>query len=348
MTVYYVAPDLARPSGGVRTIYRHVDALNRLGLDAAVVHATRDFRCEWFEHETAVVHLPLTLSSSDTLVVPEDYAPRLGELVPGVPKVIFNQNAYRTFNGFPDPRSTSYTTCPDLLGVMVVSEDSRRYLEHCFPGLRVARVRHAIDSGVFHPDPSGRRRQVAVVPTKRPHDVTQLLAVLEARDALSGWDVIRIERMSEAEVAAVLRASYVFLSMNRADGFGLPPAEAIASGCRVIGFHGMGAREFFCAPYAVAIDDGDIIGFATAVERTLGSADLDDTTIATWGSAWITGRYSADAQEADLADAFASLQPASGPACAATLAPGALPRPRFPVVTRWEDRARRWLSERRL
>ena len=137
MTIYYVAPDLARPSGGVRTIYRHVDALNRLGLDAAVVHATRGFRCEWFEHDTAVVHLPLTLSSSDTLVVPEDYAPRLGELVPGVPKVIFNQNAYRTFNGFRDPRHTSYTDCPDLLGVMVVSEDSRRYLEHCFPELRV-------------------------------------------------------------------------------------------------------------------------------------------------------------------------------------------------------------------
>ncbi len=186
-----------------------------------------------------------------------------------------------------------------------------------------------------------------MVPTKRPHDVTQLLAVLEARDALRGWDVVRIERMSEAEVAAALRTSYLFLSMNRADGFGLPPAEAIASGCRVIGFHGMGGREFFRAPYATAIDDGDVIGFATAVERALASADLADATIATEGSAWITDRYSAAAQASDLATAFAALQPAAGRVGSATLTAGALPRRRFPVFTRWEDRVRRWLGARR-
>jgi len=347
MTIYYVAPDLVRPSGGVRTIYRHVDALNRLGLDAAVVHAARDFRCAWFENQTTVVNLPLALSFSDTLVVPEDYAPRLNELVPGVPKIVFNQNAYRTFSGFRDPRHTTYTDCPDLLGVVVVSEDSRRYVEHCFPDLAVHEVRHAIDPAVFRLGDGARRRQVAVVPTKRPHDLTQLLAVLGARDALRGWDVARIEQMSESEVAATLRASYLFLSMNRADGFGLPPAEAIASGCRVIGFHGMGAREFFRAPYALAIDDGDIIAFATAVEDALATADLQDTTIAVEGAAWITGRYSIATQASDLGEAFARLKPKGGGVGHATLTARAFPRRRDSVAARWEYWARRRLRGRR-
>src|SRR5690349_11049814 len=77
VTVYYLAPDLARPSGGVRTIYRHVDALNRSGISAAVVHARRGFRCAWFANETAIVHPPLALAASDLLVVPEEHAPRL-------------------------------------------------------------------------------------------------------------------------------------------------------------------------------------------------------------------------------------------------------------------------------
>ena len=51
--------------------------------------------------------------------------------------------------------------------------------------------------------------------------------------------------MSEAEVARDPSGVTVFLSLNKAEGFGLPPAEAIACGCRVVGFHGMAAREFF-------------------------------------------------------------------------------------------------------
>ena len=95
--------------------------------------------------------------------------------------------------------------------MLVVSEDSA-VPEHCFPDLTVHQVRHAIDPAVFRLGDGARRRQVAVVPTKRPHDLTQLIAVLPARDALRGWDVARIEQMSESEVAATLRASYLFLS----------------------------------------------------------------------------------------------------------------------------------------
>ena len=228
MTIYYLAPDLQRPSGGVRTIYRHVDALNDTGRSAAVVHARSGFRCSWFENETRVVDLPITLDASDLVVVPEESVGDLARIAPGARKVVFNQNAYRTFRGLADPARSPYVTCPDLVAAMVVSEDSEHYLRYCFPELTIGRIRHALDPAIFHPVPGRRTRQIAAVPAKRPAELRQLIDVLSARGVLRDWRFVRIEGMSESEVARTLQASPLFVSLNKAEGFGLPPAEAIA------------------------------------------------------------------------------------------------------------------------
>src|SRR3954468_13606786 len=95
--IYFVAPDLARPSGGVGAIYRSVDLLNAAGIPAAVVRAGKGFRCQWFENDTAVVYPPLRIGRRDVLVLPEYLYFRRPGLAPGVRKVIFHQNAYRSF-----------------------------------------------------------------------------------------------------------------------------------------------------------------------------------------------------------------------------------------------------------
>jgi hypothetical protein len=343
MTIYYAAPDLARPSGGVRTIYRHVDVLNGLGLAAAVVHARRGFRCTWFDNDTRVVHPPLELSPADVLVVPEQYVTRIDALAPGVRKVIFNQNAYRTFQYGAQAAVRAYNATPDVVGAMVVSEDSERYLRHCFPGLHVARVHHSLDPSVFRPDPGARTRLVSAVPTKRPRDLRQLLDVLGVRRALDGWRFVAIQGMTETQVASTLRASALFVSLNDAEGFGLPPAEAIACGCHVVGFHGMGAREFFQEPYATAIEDGDVIALASAVESFVTSypaREAEADRLGVEGAAWITSCYSRAAQAADLTKFFENL--VDGTTRPATLHTRDLPR-----RSRLPEPARRALSAAR-
>ena len=74
-TVYYLTPDFDEPSGGVRVMYRHVDALNAAGMPAAVLHSTRRFQCTWFEHNTRVTDTTVTRPGlRDLLVLPEIYA----------------------------------------------------------------------------------------------------------------------------------------------------------------------------------------------------------------------------------------------------------------------------------
>ena len=107
------------------------------------------------------------------------------------------------------------------------------------------------------------------MPRKRRDEYEQLVGILNARGALDGWQLDLLEGRSEAEVAARLRESVLFISLSRAEGFGLPPAEAMACGNHAIGFHGMGGREIFRPPFAQAIEDGDVLALATAVEEFL-------------------------------------------------------------------------------
>lgn len=250
-TVYYLAPDETSPSGGVRVIYRHVDLLNEMGVHAAVLHTRPNLDLVWFSHATRVESVrTLDFMRNDVLVVPEFYGPFLHTLPDSMSKVVFNQGAYHTFDDI-DLAATNpghpYSGLSNLRAVMTVSEDSRRLLQLAFPNLPIDVVRNLVDPRVFSPGTSPRRRAVAYVPTRRAHELGQLLHILRSRGF--DWDLIPIRGMSESEVAGVFRSVLVFMSLSDQDGFGLPPAEAMASGCYVVGYAGGGGDEFFDPEY---------------------------------------------------------------------------------------------------
>lgn len=49
----------------------------------------------------------------------------------------------------------------------------------------------------------------------------------------------------QKELAALYNQHKYFLTLNPSEGFGLPPLEAMACGCAVIGFDSMGGRDYF-------------------------------------------------------------------------------------------------------
>src|SRR4051812_9169721 len=65
-TVYYFSPDPPRPTGGVRVIYRHVDALTAAGIDAAIILTPGAGRPTWFPSTTRV------LNAADVVLGPDD------------------------------------------------------------------------------------------------------------------------------------------------------------------------------------------------------------------------------------------------------------------------------------
>ena len=312
-SAWFICPDFERPSGGIRKLYRCVDILNDAGFRAVIVHKRPGFRCTWFDNQTRVISSPqAVLQQGDVIVVPEVYGASICDLPRGIRQIIFNQGAYLMLDSLMNGATNlaPYIDNPDLVAVLVVSEDSAAVVEYAFPRVHVRRIRHGINPEIHHP-PAGRKsRRIAYMPRRRGHEAAQVLKLLTLRGVLDGWEVIAIDRRTEAEAANLLRSTQIFLSFSQQEGFGLPPLEALACGCLVVGYHGFGGREFFRPPFAIAVEDGDVVAFARAVENVIHQIEDDPTNMATAGAAgarFVFDRYSRDAERQDLLDVFVPL-----------------------------------------
>jgi hypothetical protein len=206
----------------------------------------------------------------DLLVIPEVYGPGLADIGPGMAKVVFNRNTYNTFKGYPlVPKRGAVTAYdhPEVVGAVCVSDDNVEYLRYAFPRLHVERIVNPVDPALFHPE----RKQplVTFMPRKNADDAGQVLHLLAARGALRDVEVVPLHGMTQEQVAAVQRRALMFLCFGHPEGWGRPPAEAMACGAVVVGYHGMGGREFFDASHAFPVVPGDVLGFARAAEQVL-------------------------------------------------------------------------------
>lgn len=314
--IYYLTPDHQVPSGGIRVIYRHVDILRSLGMDARVLHRRPGFRCRWFDNETMVTDVAAeTIRPGDVLVVPEVEVDVLDDVPRGVRRVIFNQNSHLTWKRQPDAVRRNYTAGEDLEAVLCVSDHNRRMLRLAFPDAPVRRIGLSIDPAVFRPHGSERPRRIAYMPRRGRNDARQVLAVLEAAGLLRGWEVVALDGLSESEVARNLRLARIFLAFTSQEGFGLPAAEAMACGCYVIGNDGFGGREFFLPQFSTRVEAGDIVGFADAIGDTLRHEAVDADWCGERGrraSRFIHQEYSPERERGDLASFYGDLLAASG------------------------------------
>jgi hypothetical protein len=272
-TIYYFCPDDNTPTGGIKILYRHVDILNENGFRAFILHKQKKFRCTWFENQTPVVHeRHFQPDHSDFVVIPEVYVTCQMAAMRDMRKIIFTQNCYYTFHTFGITGSDKPCIYlePEVVAALVVSEDSRSYLTYAFPKLNVVRIHISVDGELFRYRPSTeKKRQIAFMPQKHPRDVEQVLNILRVRGQLEGFNLVPIEKKNEQEVADILSESLLFLSFGYPEGCPAPPLEALLSGCLVIGYHGMGGREYFSTERMWPIEINDIIGFATTVEDVL-------------------------------------------------------------------------------
>jgi hypothetical protein len=274
-TVFVLTPDIPSAVGGVKIHYQMVDALNGAGRPAFVVHNKPGFRCTWFENKTRVVAVDsVQLHRDDALVVPEEWVQHIPGMPTEVDKVIFNQNAYTTFLwDQPWPLVRDIYTSGKVRRVIVVSGDNLGYIRYAFPGAQTAEIQHLIDPATFYVDAAPKTRSIAYMPRKRADEAKEVLALLGARGALDGWEIVPIVNRSEAEAAEILRRASVFLSFSHREGFGLPPAEALACGCVVVGFHGFGGQDI--SPHALWVPDGDVLALARTIEDVLQTWDSD-------------------------------------------------------------------------
>lgn len=291
--VFYVSKNFSYPLGGVRISHHHVGLLIRNGFDAAIL--LRQDRPQPFFPADVPIQIftaAFRFRDDDIFVVPEPWGDFLTHLAARpVRKIVFCQNHFYVSYGLGPHRDYSaygvetVFCCGDMIA---------KFLRTTLGLARVPVVHNAIDHTLFKP--GHKRLQIAYMPRKMAKEADFIRLVFRLRHPqFAGIPWQPIDMVVEAEVARRLAESAIFLSLSRLEGVGLPPLEAMASGCLVVGFTGGGGLEFarddngfWCPPddlvnaadalaRAVAMFEGDPVGYEMRREagvRTAGRYNL--------------------------------------------------------------------------
>jgi Glycosyl transferases group 1 len=306
--VIYIAPDYPSPSGGMRAIYRHVELLCAAGERAVVWHRDPGFRCEWFKHDAAIVGGDtLPVEAADLLVVPEVLIFPGFDPAPRARKAIFNQGYFHTYDHWDDP--AGYPGWEPLPVLWTTSAASAAVLSRVNSALDLHRVPVSIDTELFRPVAS-RARRITWMPRRHGGEARLLEMLLRADDRLAEVELVALDGVDEQTVADVLGSTSVFLALGEREGFGRPPAEAMAAGCLVVGYPAGGGVELFEAPGAFAVADGDVLTLAEKAamlvleERDTGDQDTGELRRRT--REWVASRYGVDRERDALLQAVAA------------------------------------------
>lgn len=304
-TLYYICY-LPPKTGGELVNLQHVAALHRQGVRAvALVNPQAD-----------AVGLPEGLSlpieplapnrrfqPEDVVVLPEYYRDAFRHFATQpCRRVIHVQGPFLFYRGHD---SIEAMNASGFLGGLACSDFTRSLLQRMGSTLAWQVVTpHVLP--IFRPG-GQKRLQVACMPDKRPRDAPVVQALFRARHP-EFRDVpwVPIVGLSRQACAEVMASSAVFASFSWLEGLGLPPLEAMASGCLVCGFDGHGGRDYATPDNGLWVAEGDHEGFADAVAASLRLARAGDAAAAARVAAGhqTAGRYHPERFERELLEAW--------------------------------------------
>lgn len=297
--ILYLSKYFGYPLGGVRIAHHHVALLRRNGFDARILLVDKA-RDSFFEQD-GVVFEPVPrgsrASADDIFVVPEPWHNHIRDLTRvGLRTLVFCQNHFNVFHGLRD--ATSYLD----LGVEEVFACSRviaAFLEREMGLPPVSVIRNGVDHARFRP--GEKRLQIAYMPRKMANEADFIRGLFrlrhpEFRDV--PW--VSIVGVPEAEVAEIMAHSAVFLALGRNEGFGLPPVEAMAGGCLVVGFVADGGREFATERNGIWCPAEDYAAVADGLARALRLHGTREGTAMVGNARQTAARFGLDAMEEDL------------------------------------------------
>jgi hypothetical protein len=263
--IVYLTFPTGAVSGGQKMILRHVEALRDLGFEAVVWRRPNGVIPTWLDHR-APVETGTSFRPGDVLVVPVDAPNALRQLRAGPnPMVVFCQNQFTMASL--GVESVPTEPAPTF---MAVSPTTAAAVRSLYPTARVELVPAFVDEQLFRPGP--KRDAVAYAPRKRPLEARAIRNLLPRLfPAHAGLPWIELEGAHETIVARTLTDSSLFLCLSRLEALGLTPLEAMASGCVVAGFLGVGGADFATAENGFWAPEDDCWA---ATEALAAAADL--------------------------------------------------------------------------
>jgi glycosyltransferase involved in cell wall biosynthesis len=243
--IYYVCPDLAIQSAGIRMLYRHVQILRSGGLEAAILHQTPAFRVPDTPPDVPVAdgRILNSLGPNDILVIPEGAAPEVLAFVKPLPvrRVIIAlswlyiyglscrpQADWRHFN-----IERVITNSPFIADYV---QWAMRLPTHAFTA--------AVNSRLYYPTPDQKLPLIVYIKRKQA-EIPQLMGLLWSRDPryLEAIRWLALDGMSEVDYATHVRRACLFLNLSHAEGWPCSLLEAMRAGTLVAGWNSVGGKR---------------------------------------------------------------------------------------------------------
>lgn len=270
--ILYFCPDFPQPSGGVKTLYRHVHRLCALGYDAYIVHRQRDFRLTWHDYPAPILWLsdrPL-LTPDDVLVIPEVMHTLMQQTQRFAgQRIVIALSWSPVYWGLQPGQSWRDFGISRVMTVSPVIQDYVRWSM----GLEATLYQEYVDPNLYHWEPDRKRLEVAYL-TRKNRSGAWLQGVLQRRGAPLDQAAWRpLQNLAEAIYAQHLRTARIYLISHLQEGMNVSVLEAMACGCLVVGYSGIGGGVYMQGNgenrNCVLVENGNLPALGRALEEAI-------------------------------------------------------------------------------
>jgi len=249
------------------------------------------------------VSIQRAVRPGDIWVVPEVYTSYMRALTQTPAKRIMICQSQWALPFTPNPRAGVAEFGAHSL--LVTTESQMQFFRDVYRTSDVPYIQgYEVNPKIFSPA-AQQKRQIAYMPRKLAADAPFIEATFKRRHpryADVPW--VSIDHLAQHDVARIMGESAVFLSLSHKDSLGLPPLEAMASGCLCAGYHGDGGRTYMTADNGWWADDGDWLACVDGLAAALAVYDGDAGDPAAYHRAMASTveQYSPQRLEAALVD----------------------------------------------
>ena len=269
--ILYLCPDFPQPSGGIKTLYRHVHRLCALGYDAYIVHQKHDFRAAWHQYPAPILWLSERpqLTQDDILVIPEVMHALMQQTQRFAgQRIVIAQSWSPAYWGLQPGQSWRDF---GITRVMTASPVIQAYVRWSM-GLEATLFNEYVDPELYHREPEHKQLEVAYL-TRKDRSGAWLQGVLQRRGA--PFDAVAwqpLQNLAETIYAQHLHRAKVYLVSHIQEGMNVSVLEAMACGCLVVGYSGIGGfymqgngQDRNC----VLVENGNLPALGRALETVL-------------------------------------------------------------------------------
>lgn len=244
--IYVVLKEMKfQPIGGVTTLFDYAARLNSLAgkhIAAILSPQTQEVLIHWLPQQYAdipVLPAETSVTADDTVIIPEIYPDLFATYAHAKRRVLAVLN-WKYFDFHFRPAELKRM---GVDAVMTNSLFSQRHLIESGVRVPITTIPHMIDTNFFHiatPIQKRSNNSILVMNRKNSKHLASILEYLKDVRHI----VTVVNNVQSVELSALYNTHQIFINLGYPEGFCRPAAEAMASGCIVVGFTGGGGGDF--------------------------------------------------------------------------------------------------------